>query len=145
MHLDQLHFMVRVCICLPSGNAFSPLGFGWWCIFWNQVSSMSSSSILWKQEFVERGTVTLAIDRNGGSLLIFEKKCPNDATLPKSAPNSHSLWVHRLLNDGVWIVWAPNTTILLIDLIDLLSEQWKMYWKIGLIEWGTVRPAVAVI
>ena len=57
----------------------------------------------WKQKFVEHGTVTLAIDRNGGSLLIFEEKWPNDATVPKSAPNSHSLWVHRLLNDDVWI------------------------------------------
>ena len=28
----------------------------------------------WKQKFVEHDTVTLAIDRNGGSLLIFEEK-----------------------------------------------------------------------
>ena len=53
----------------------------------------------WKQKFVEHGTVTLAIDRNGSLLLIFEEKWPNDATVPKPAPNSHSLWVHRLLND----------------------------------------------
>ena len=57
----------------------------------------------WKQKFVEHGTVTLAIDRNGASLLIFEEKWPNDVTVPKFAPNSHSLWVHRLLNDDVWI------------------------------------------
>ena len=49
------------------------------------------------------GTVTLAIDRNGSSLLFLEEKWPNDATVPKSVPNSHSLWVHRLLNDDVWI------------------------------------------
>ena len=55
----------------------------------------------WKQKFIEHGTVTLAIHRNGGALLIFEEKWPNDATIPKSAPNSHSLWVHRLLNDAV--------------------------------------------
>ena len=77
-------------------------------------------------------------------VFIFEDKWPNDATAPKSAPNSHSLWVHRLLND-VWIFWAPNSTILLIDLIDLLPTESKMYWKIGLIEWGIVRPAVADI
>ena len=41
----------------------------------------------WKQKFLEHGTITLAIDRNGGSLLIFEEKWPNDATVPKSAPN----------------------------------------------------------
>ena len=96
----------------------------------------------WKEKF---GTVTLFIDRNGSSLLIFEEKWPNDATVPKSTPNSNPLWVHRLLNVDVWILWAQNATILLIDLIDLLPKQSKMYWKIGLIERGTVRSAVAVI
>ena len=57
----------------------------------------------WKQKFFEHGMLTLAIDRNGGSWLIFEEKWPNDATVPKFAPNSHSLWVHRLLNDEVRI------------------------------------------
>ena len=57
----------------------------------------------WEQRFVEYGTITLAINRNGGSLLIFEEKWSNDATVTKSAPNSHSLWVHRLLNDNDWI------------------------------------------
>ena len=56
----------------------------------------------WKPKFVEHGTVTLAIDRNDDSLFIFEKKWPNDTIVLKSAPNSHS-WVHRLLNDDVWI------------------------------------------
>ena len=88
--------------------------------------------------------VTLAIDRNGGSLLIFKEKWPNDATVPKCAPNSHSKWVYRLLNEEVWIFWGPNATILLIFLIELLLKQSQMLWKIGLIEWGTVRPAVAV-
>ena len=41
----------------------------------------------WKQKFVEHGTVTLAIDPNGGSLLIFEKKWPNYATVPIQIPN----------------------------------------------------------
>ena len=99
----------------------------------------------WKQKFVEHGTVTFAIDRNGGSLLIFEEKWPNDATVQKSALNCHSLWVHRLFNDDVWIFWALNVTILLIYLIGLLPKQLKMYWKIGLIKWGTVRPAMSVI
>ena len=49
---------------------------------------------------------------------------------------------HRLINNDVWIFWVPNATILLID---LLSKQSKIYWKTVLIEWGTVRPAVAVI
>ena len=41
----------------------------------------------WKQKFVEPGAATLAIDRNGGSLLISEEKWPNDAAVPKSAPS----------------------------------------------------------
>ena len=57
----------------------------------------------WIQKFVEHGTVTLAIDRNGGFLLIVEEKWPNDANVSKSALNSHSLWVHRFLNDDIWI------------------------------------------
>ena len=57
----------------------------------------------WKQKFVEHDTVTLAIDRDGGSLLILEEKWPNDTTVPKSAPKSHLLWVHRFLNDDFWI------------------------------------------
>ena len=68
----------------------------------------------------------LAIDRNGISLLIFEEKWPNDATVPKSGPNSHSLWVHLFLNDEVWIFRAPNATILLTYRIDVLPKQSKM-------------------
>ena len=86
-----------------------------------------------------------AINRDGDFLLICEEKWLKDATVPKSAPNSHSLWVHRLLNDDVWTFWVPNATILLIDLNDFLPKQSKMYWKIGLIEWGTVRAVMAVI
>ena len=57
----------------------------------------------WRKKFVEHVIVTLAIDRNDGSLLIFEEKWLNDATVRKSAPNSHSLRVQRLLNDDVSI------------------------------------------
>ena len=39
----------------------------------------------WKRKFVEHGTITLAIDRNGGSLLIFEEKWTIDDTVLKSA------------------------------------------------------------
>ena len=99
----------------------------------------------WKQKFVGHGTATLAIDRNGGSLLIFEEKWPNDVTVTKSAPNSHSLWVHRLFSDDVWIFWVPNATILLINIAS--DVKMGFIWKdeIGLIEWGTVRPTVSVI
>ena len=68
------------------------------------VRCVSSGPVLLKPNVVHVIlTLTFAIDRNGGSLLIFEEKWPKDATVPKSAPNSHLLWMHRLLNDDLWI------------------------------------------
>ena len=49
-----------------------------------------------EQKFVQHGPVTIAIDSNGFSLLIFEAKWPNYASGSKSAPNSDSFWVRRL-------------------------------------------------
>ena len=40
----------------------------------------------WKQKFVEHGTVTLVIDRNDDSLLIFEEKWPNNADVEMGLP-----------------------------------------------------------
>ena len=126
----------------------------------------------WEQKFVEHGTLTLAIERNGGSLFIFERNGPvmppyqnthqslvvgpvrrwalNDIEMSrfgkkrnrewnfgmhfnskalKGIPYFHSrfrffphfyismptylMGVHRLLNEDVWIFWAPNATTLL--------------------------------
>ena len=47
-----------------------------------------------EQKFVQHGPITIAIDFNGLSLLIFEKKWPNYASVPKSS----SFWVRRLFN-----------------------------------------------
>ena len=51
-----------------------------------------------EQKFIQHGTITIAIECNGLSLLIFEEKCQNYASGPKSAPNSDSFWVRRLFN-----------------------------------------------
>ena len=40
----------------------------------------------------QHGPITIAIDCNGLSLLIFEEKWPNYASGLKSAPNSDSFW-----------------------------------------------------
>ena len=92
----------------------------WMCAKWPVLLKPNVVHVIlfnfWKQKF------------------IFEEKWPNDTTVPKSAPKSHLLWVQRLLNDDVSIFWALNVTILLIDLIDLLPKQSKMYWQIELIE-----------
>ena len=110
-----------------------------------QIYQINTKFNFWKQKFVEYVTITLAIDHNSGSFFIFEEKWPDDATVPKSAPNSHSLWVLWLLIDDVWILWAPNAIILLIDIAS--DVEMAFIWKdeIGLLEWGTVRPAMAVI
>ena len=51
-----------------------------------------------EQKFVQHGPITIAIDYNALSVLIFEEKWPNYASGPKSAPCSDSFWVRRLFN-----------------------------------------------
>ena len=75
---------------------------------------ISSSSILCEQKFVQHGPITIAIDCNGLSLLIFEEKWPNYASEPKSSANSDSFSVRQLFNVCVRIFCAPNATILLV-------------------------------
>ena len=48
------------------------------------------------RSFVQHDLITIAIDCNGLSLLIFEAKWPNYAYGPKSAPNSDLFWVPRI-------------------------------------------------
>ena len=68
----------------------------------------------YEQKFVQHGPITIAIDFNSLFLLIFEEKCPNYASRPKSTPNSDSFWVRRLFNLYVRFVCASNATILLV-------------------------------
>ena len=44
-----------------------------------------------EQKLVQHGPKTMLIDCNGLSLLIFEEKCPNYASGPKSAPNNDEM------------------------------------------------------
>ena len=67
-----------------------------------------------EQKFVQHGPITIAIDCNGLTLLIFEEKWPNYASGPKSTPNSDSFWVRRLLNVCVRVFCAPHATMLLV-------------------------------
>ena len=62
-----------------------------------------------EQKFVQHGPITIAIDCNGLSLLIFEEKWPNYASRPKSAPNSDSFWALWLFNVCLRVFCAPNT------------------------------------
>ena len=46
-----------------------------------------------EQKLVQHGPLTIAIDCNGLSLVIFEEKCHNYASEQNSAPNRDSFWV----------------------------------------------------
>ena len=80
-----------------------------------------------EQKFVQHGPITIAIDCNELSLLIFKEKLPNYAFGPKSAPNSDSFWVRWLFNVCVCVFCAPNTIILHV----YLPAKFKMsfIWK----------------
>ena len=51
-----------------------------------------------EQKFVQHGPITIAINSNSHTLLIFEEKWPDSASGPISVPNSDSFWVRRLFN-----------------------------------------------
>ena len=76
----------------------------------------------WEQKFVQHGPITIKIDCNGISLLIFEEEWLNYAPGPKFAPNSDSFWVRRFFNlsNLIYLIFqsrvfcAPNATILLV-------------------------------
>ena len=61
-----------------------------------------------EQKFVQHGPITIAIDGNGLSVLIFQEKCPNYASGPKFVPNSDSFWVRRLFNVWLRVFCAPK-------------------------------------
>ena len=67
-----------------------------------------------ESKFIQHGLITIAIDCNVLSLLIFEEKWANYATGPKSATNCDSFWVRRLFNVCVLVFSAPNATIFLV-------------------------------
>ena len=80
-----------------------------------------------EQKFVQHGPITIAIDCNDLSLLIFEEKWPNYASGPKSEPNSDSFWVCRLFNVCVRVFCAPNVTILFVYIPTKI--QMSFIWK----------------
>ena len=88
-----------------------------------------------EQKFVQPGRITIAIDCNGLCLLIFEDKWPNYAFGPKSAANSDSVSVRRLVNVCVRVFCAPNPTILFIctpaKIKIASSENMIFFAKIG--------------
>ena len=68
----------------------------------------------YEQKFVQHFPITIAINCNGLSLLIFEDKWPNYTSGAKFAPNSDSFWVRRLLNVCLRVFCAPIAAILLV-------------------------------
>ena len=91
-----------------------------------------------KQKFVQQGPITIAIDCDSLSLLIFEEKWPNYASSgPKSAPNSDSFWVRGLFN-VCWRVFGnpkcDNFACLHTrqDQNELRLKRWCFFAKIGI-------------
>ena len=69
------------------------------------VANIRLFNFLWIK-FIQHGPITIAIEFNGLSLLIFEEKCLNYASGPKSVPNSDSFRVLRLFNVCVRVFCA---------------------------------------
>ena len=80
-----------------------------------------------ERKFIQHVPITIAIDCNGLSLLIFEEKWPNYANGRKFAPNSDLFWVRRLFNVCVRVFCAPNARILLVYIPAKIkmSFMWK--------------------
>ena len=89
-----------------------------------------------KQKFVQYIPLTITVDCNGHSLLIFEGRRPNYVSGPKSVPNSDSFWLRRLSDVCVRVFCAPNAIILLVYIPAKikLSFIWKdnSFAKIGI-------------
>ena len=88
-----------------------------------------------EQKFVQHGLVTIAIDCNGLSLLIFEGKWSNYASGPKYAPNCDSFWVRRLFNVFLRVFCVPNAAILLVYIPANIKKSftwWFFFTKIGI-------------
>ena len=60
------------------------------------------------QKFIHQGPITIAIDCNCLSLLIFKEKLPNYTSGPKSASNNDSFWMRRPFKVCVRVFCAPN-------------------------------------
>ena len=84
-----------------------------------------------EQKFVQHCPITIAIDCNGLSLLIFEEKWPNYAAGPKFTPNSDSFCVHRLFNVCERVFCAPNASILHVYIPAKIKMNF--FWKDDLI------------
>ena len=97
------------------------------------VSGLSALHLSWtaphfcEQKFVQHGAITVAIDCNGLSMLIFEEKLPNSASGPKSTTNSGPFWVRRLFNVCSRVFCAPNATILLVYIP--VKVKMSFIWK----------------
>ena len=84
-----------------TGRKTSRIASGVWHVApscWKQMFPISSSLVLVSKNSFNMITITIAIDCNGLSLLIFEEKCRNYASGPKSAPTSDSFRLNRFFN-----------------------------------------------
>ena len=117
-------FLLEICWEEIAEEIFFRISF--WCLAWDPNPGFSSNKPthylldlgvfnvanihlfnFCEQKFIYHGPITIAIDYNGLSLLIFERKWRNYSSGPKSAPNSDSFWVRRLVNVCVQVFCTP--------------------------------------
>ena len=97
-----------------------------------------------EQKFVQHGSITIAIDCNGLSLLIFEEKLPNYASGPKSTQNSDSFWVRWFFNVCVRVFCASNVTILFVYILAKIKKM-IFFAKIGIFCKSIAGPLPSVV
>ena len=98
-----------------------------------------------EQKFVQRSPITIAIDSNGHSLLIFGEKWPNYAAGLKSVPYSYSFWAFRLFNVCVRVFCSPNATILLVYIPAKIKESFIWKAKIGIFRKSIAGPLPSIV
>ena len=102
-----------------------------------------------EQKFIQHDPITIAVDCNGLSLLIFEEKMPNYVFGPKSAQNIDLFWVRRVFKLCVRVFCAPNATILLIYIPAQIKMifMWKddFFAKIGIFCKSIAGPHPSVV
>ena len=98
-----------------------------------------------EQKLVQHGPISITIDSNGLSLLIFEEKWLNYAYGSKSAPSSDSIWMRRLFNIWVLFFLCPKLDNLAClhtcpDRNEFHLKRWFFFSKIGIFCKSTEGP-----
>lgn len=79
------------------------------------MSSISLSFNFWPKENSQDSSVTLAIDSDVLTNVVFEKGRNNDAAGQKSPPHSNYLRMQYLLVNLIWVSFVPYMAIVFVN------------------------------